>query len=125
MPYYRVYYAQNWPDALMDKNTAANWPTDYNYAGAFRAAGLEDLWALLNRDNRPNARQARSMCVGDIAVEVRPGRPSPAWMVRMLGWKKLRLAPRRKLNRRPCRRIRARTKKTRASEQRSAGRLLP
>ncbi len=65
---YVVFFAVNWPDALLNRNSADHWPLNYVFAGVFQAGSLEGLWDLLNRDDRPAAQVSRSMCVGDIAV---------------------------------------------------------
>jgi hypothetical protein len=61
---YQVFFARNWPDALLDRNGADDWPIHYDFAGTFQADDLDGLWALLNQDDRPNAHVERSMCVG-------------------------------------------------------------
>jgi len=93
---YHVFYAVNWPDALFDKNRAANWPGDYEFVGVFRAENREVLFELLNRDDRPNAMSERSMCVGDLAIVARAGEGSDeacgqAWIVRSIGWEELQV----------------------------------
>ena len=99
MNQYRVYYARNWPDALLDRNGADDWPIHYAGVGTFQAQDLDGLWALLNWDDRPNANVERSMCVGDIAVvteaDGKSGEtPGQMWIARRLGWEELRLAGR-------------------------------
>ena len=94
MNQYMVYYARNWPDALLDRNGADDWPIHYDFAGVFQADDLDGLWALLNKDDRPNARMGRSMCVGDIAIVAgTDGASSESrgemWIARMMGWEKL------------------------------------
>lgn len=94
MNQYMVYYARNWPDALLDRNGADDWPIHYDFAGVFQADDLDGLWALLNRDDRPNARMGRSMCVGDIAIVAEADGASSEtrgqmWIARMMGWEKL------------------------------------
>jgi hypothetical protein len=91
---YRVYYARNWPDALLDRNGADDWPIHYDFAGVFQADDLDGLWALLNQDDRPNAHVERSMCVGDIAIVAGADGASnesrgEMWIARMMGWEKL------------------------------------
>ncbi len=80
---YHVFYAINWPDALFDKNRAANWPGDYEFVGVFRAENREALFE-------------RSMCVGDPAIVARAGEGSDeacgqAWIVRSIGWEELQV----------------------------------
>lgn len=99
MNQYRVYYARNWPDALLDRNGAGDWPIHYDFAGTFQADDFDGLWALLNQDDRPNARMGRSMCVGDIAIVAgTDGASSEShgemWIARMMGWEELRPAGR-------------------------------
>ena len=94
MNQYMVYYARNWPDALLDRNGADDWPIHYDFAGVFQADDLDGLWALLNQDDRPNARVERSMCVGDIAIVAGADSASnesrgEMWIARMMGWEKL------------------------------------
>jgi hypothetical protein len=89
-----VYYARNWPDALLDRNGADDWPIHYDFAGVFQADDLDGLWALLNQDDRPNAHVERSMCVGDIAIVAGADGASnesrgEMWIARMMGWEKL------------------------------------
>jgi hypothetical protein len=104
---YVLFFAVNWPDALLDRNGLEHWPLNYIFAGVFQADSLEGLWDLLNRDDRPNANVERSMCVGDIAVvaeadfgelsraDGKSGEtPGQMWIARRLGWEKLRLAGR-------------------------------
>jgi len=91
---YVVYYARNWPDALLDRNGADDWPIHYDFAGTFQADDLDGLWALLNWDDRPNAQVGRSMCVGDIAIVAETDGKSgevcdQMWIARMMGWEKL------------------------------------
>jgi hypothetical protein len=91
---YMVYYARNWPDALLDRNGADDWPIHYDFAGVFQADDLDGLWALLNQDDRPNAHVERSMCVGDIAIVAGADGASnesrgEMWIARMMGWEKL------------------------------------
>lgn len=99
MNQYMVYYARNWPDALLDRNGADDWPIHYVFAGTFQADDLDGLWALLNQDDRPNAHVERSMCVGDIAIVAgADGASSESrgemWIARMMGWEELRPAGR-------------------------------
>ena len=94
MNQYMVYYARNWPDALLDRNGADDWPIHYDFAGVFQADDLDGLWALLNQDDRPNAHVERSMCVGDIAIVAGADGASnesrgEMWIARMMGWEKL------------------------------------
>ena len=94
MNQYMVYYARNWPDALLDRNGADDWPIHYDFAGVFQADDLDGLWALLNQDDRPNAQVERSMCVGDIAIVAEADGTSSEtrgqmWIARMMGWEKL------------------------------------
>ncbi len=110
---YVVFFALNWPDALLDRNGAEHWPLNYYFAGVFQADSLEGLWDLLNRDDRPTAQICRSLCVGDIAVVAEAdfgeasmssaeslsrveGTPGEAhgqiWIVRRIGWEELHLA---------------------------------
>ena len=94
MNQYMVYYARNWPDALLDRNGADDWPIHYDFAGEFQADDLDGLWALLNQDDRPNAHAERSMCVGDIAIVAGADGASnesrgEMWIARMMGWEKL------------------------------------
>lgn len=94
---YVIFFAVNWPDALLDQNGAEHWPLNYDFAGVFQADSLEGLWDLLNRDDRPTAQICRSMCVGDIAVvAAAEGTPGEArgqmWIVRRIGWEELHLA---------------------------------
>jgi len=91
---YKVFFARNWPDALLDRNGADDWPIHYDFAGTFQADDFDGLWALLNQDDRPNARMGRSMCVGDIAIVARTDGASSEshgemWIARMMGWEKL------------------------------------
>ena len=91
---YALFFAVNWPDALLDRNGAEHWPLNYVFAGVFQADSLEGLWDLLNRDDRPNAQVSRSMCVGDIAVVAEvEGTPGEAcgqmWIARRIGWEEL------------------------------------
>jgi hypothetical protein len=91
---YSIWYALNWPDALFDKNGAANWPHDYRFAGEFQADSLDELWSLLNRDDRPNAKVGRSICVGDIVLVIAAASGSSKtfgqmWIARMMGWEEL------------------------------------
>ena len=93
MNQYKVFFARNWPDALLDRNGADDWPIHYDFAGTFQADDFDGLWALLNQDDRPNARMGRSMCVGDIAIVAgADGASSESremWIARMMGWEKL------------------------------------
>ena len=94
MNQYQVYFARNWPDALLDRNGADDWPIHYDFAGVFQADDLDGLWALLNQDDRPNAHVERSMCVGDIAIVAGADGASnesrgEMWIARMMGWEKL------------------------------------
>ena len=94
MNQYMVYYAENWPDALLDRNGADDWPIHYDFAGVFQADDLDGLWALLNQGDRPNAHVERSMCVGDIAIVAGADGASnesrgEMWIARMMGWEKL------------------------------------
>lgn len=94
MNQYKVFFARNWPDALLDRNGADDWPIHYDFAGTFQADDLDGLWALLNQDDRPNAHVERSMCVGDIAIVAgADGASSESrgemWIARMMGWEKL------------------------------------
>ena len=94
MNQYMVYYARNWPDALLDRNGADDWPIHYDFAGTFQADDLDGLWALLNQDDRPNAHVERSMCVGDIAIVAGADGASnesrgEMWIARRMGWEKL------------------------------------
>jgi len=99
---YVLFFAVNWPEALLDRNSAEHWPLNYDFAGVFQADSLEGLWDLLNRDDRPTAQVNRSMCVGDIAVVAEAdfgelsradGTPGEAcgqmWIVRRIGWEEL------------------------------------
>jgi hypothetical protein len=91
---YCVYHALNWPAALFDRNDERNWPSDYRFAGEFRADSLDELWAWLNRDDRPNARVDRSMCVGDVVIIAEAGETSgeargQMWIARRVGWEEL------------------------------------
>jgi len=94
---YVVFFAENWPDALLDRNGAEHWPLNYDFVGVFQADNLEGLWDLMNRDGRPNARVSRSMCVGDIAVVAEADCASDEvrgqmWIARRIGWEELHLA---------------------------------
>ncbi len=94
MNQYRVFYALNWPAALLDQNSAGDWPLHYEFAGLFQADDLDRLWALLNQDDRPNRKAGRSMCVGDIAIVDEAGSssgemPGQMWIARMMGWEEL------------------------------------
>ena len=94
MNQYQVYFARNWPDALLDRNGADDWPIHYDFAGTFQADDLDGLWALLNRDDRPTALVSRSTRVGDIAVvaeaDSTPGEVcGQMWIVRRIGWEEL------------------------------------
>ena len=94
---YVLFFAVNWPDALLDRNGAEHWPLNYDFAGVFQADSLEGLWDLLNRDDRPTAQICRSMCVGDIAVvaeaDSSPGEArGQMWIVRRIGWEELHSA---------------------------------
>ena len=94
MNQYKVFFARNWPDALLDRNGADDWPIHYDFAGVFQADDLDGLWALLNQDDRPNAHVERSMCVGDIAIVAGADGASnesrgEMWIARMMGWEKL------------------------------------
>ena len=94
---YVLFFAVNWPDALLDRNGAEHWPLNYDFAGVFQADSLEGLWDLLNRDDRPTALVSRSMCVGDIAVVAEAdGTPGEVcgqmWITRRVGWEELHLA---------------------------------
>jgi len=101
---YVVFFAVNWPDALLDRNGAEHWPLNYVFAGVFQADCLEGLWDLLNRDDRPTAQVSRSMCAGDIAAVAEAGGKSgetrgQMWIARRIGWEELhpaadQLAPR-------------------------------
>lgn len=57
-------------------------------------ATCEFVWALLNRDDRPNGKLARAMCVGDVAVL---GGETAAegswWVVTSTGWRQIEPAP--------------------------------
>jgi hypothetical protein len=91
---YVLFFAVNWPDALLDRNGAEHWPLNYDFAGVFQADSLQGLWNLLNREDRPTARVNRSMCVGDIAVVAEAdGTPGEArgqmWIARRIGWEEL------------------------------------
>ena len=91
---YVLFFAVNWPDALLDRNGAEHWPLNYDFVGVFQADSLEGLWDLLNRDDRPNAQMSRSMYVGDIAVVAEaddtPGEMcGQMWIVRRIGWEEL------------------------------------
>jgi hypothetical protein len=91
---YVVFYAVNWPDALLDRNGAEHWPLNYDFVGVFQADSLDGLWDLLNRDDRPNAQMSRSMCVGDTAVVAEADSASgeacgQMWIVRKIGWEEL------------------------------------
>ena len=52
----------------------------------------EQVFAALNRDERPNRRSERSLSVGDVVVLIEEhGRPT-AWAVEMLGFRPVDLA---------------------------------
>jgi len=94
---YVVFFALNWPDALLDRNGTEHWPLNYVFAGVFQADSLEGLWSMLNRDDRPTAQMSRSMCVGDIVVVAEADGASDEvcgqmWIVRRIGWEELHLA---------------------------------
>ncbi len=91
---YVLFFAVNWPDALLDRNGAEHWPLNYDFVGVFQASSLESLWDLMNRDDRPTALVSRSMCVGDIAVVAEADGASremcgQMWIARRIGWEEL------------------------------------
>ncbi len=96
---YVVFYATNWPAALLDGNGAAQWPFNYRLAGLFQARDRAELWSILNDDDRPTAGEDRAMCAGDLVIVENASRQSSeargqVWLAQRLGWVQLCLPSR-------------------------------